>query len=234
MTLRRVTEPDDPAVVGFGALQDRTYFEPDMLIPASYISKLLEWQTPQRHNLLLVAEQGEKVVGGTLFHAFPEVATGFSSYLATAPELRGQGLARRLHDARMDWLDEAVGGRVAGVFIDVVAPGRLSPEEREAEQAVGSDPAQRRAVFGSLGFRQIDMAYQQPVGGPDGGPVTNMDLLYCPRDPADTVPVALVLDTMRAYWQDWLGERRTGQALAALAAQADADGTFRLVSPVGG
>ncbi|PNY81092.1 GNAT family N-acetyltransferase [Deinococcus koreensis] len=231
ITLRRVTEPDDLAIPGFGALQDRTYFEPDMLIPAGFISRLLEWQTPQRRNLLLVAEQAGKVVGGTLFHAFPEVGSGFSSYLATAPELRGQGLARRLHDARLDWLDEAVHGRVAGVFIDVVAPERLTPEDWKAERAVGSDPAQRRAAFGSLGFRQVKVTYQQPTGGPDGGPVTNMDLLYCPRDPAESVPAELLLNTMRAYWQDWLGERRTGQALAALAAQAGADGSFHLVSP---
>ncbi|WP_295815248.1 GNAT family N-acetyltransferase [uncultured Deinococcus sp.] len=233
LTLRRVTDPDDPAIAAFGVLQNRTYFEPDMLIPATYIARLLEWQSPERVNLLLVAEQAGEVVGGTVFHAFPQVGTGFSSYMATAPEVRGQGVARLLHDRRMEELDAAVGGRVAGVFIDVVSPQRLSADELEEERSVGSDPARRRAVFAHLGFQQVDVAYQQPAGGENGGPVTNMDLLYCPREAADTVPAALVLGTMQAYWQAWLGEKRTQTALAALDAQAQANGTFRLIDPTG-
>lgn len=233
VTIRRVLEPADPAIAAFGGLQNRTYFEPDMLIPAAFIGRLLEWQSPERRNLLLVAEQGRQVVGGTVFHAFPQVGTGFSSYMATAPEVRGQGVARLLHDARMTALDGAVGRRVAGVFIDVVAPTRLTPAELAQEAAVGSDPMRRRAVFGHFGFRQVDIQYQQPTGGENGGPVTNMDLLYCPRDPADTIAARLVLDTMSAYWLAWLGEKRTQSAVGVLAAQADPDGTFRLVDPTG-
>ncbi|GHF62710.1 GNAT superfamily N-acetyltransferase [Deinococcus metalli] len=233
ITLRQITDPSDPAIAAFGELQDRTYFEPDMLIPAAYLVRLLEWQSPERRNLLLVAEQAGRVVGGTVFHAFPQVGTGFSSYMATAQQVRGQGVARLLHDRRMALLDEAVGGHVAGVFIDVVAPQRLTPRELAEERAVGSDPVRRRAVFAHLGFRQVDVTYQQPAGGENGGPVTNMDLLYCPRVPADRVPAALVLGTMGAYWHAWLGEARRDHALAALAAQAAPDGTFGLIDPTG-
>jgi len=41
MQLRRVTDPHDPAIEAFGHLQDRVYFEPDMLIPARYIAMML-------------------------------------------------------------------------------------------------------------------------------------------------------------------------------------------------
>ncbi|WP_027480918.1 GNAT family N-acetyltransferase, partial [Deinococcus pimensis] len=192
-----------------------------MLIPASYIGRMLtSWSDASRRNFLVVAERAGEVVGGTLFHYLAAANAGFSSFMATAPEVRGQGVARLLHEERLRVLDDAAGGRVEGVFIDVVAPDRLTEEEREAERRVGSDPLRRRQVFARLGFRRVDVPYEQPTGGPDGGPVTNMDLLFCPREPAETVPLALVLDTMRAYWIGWLGEKRTERALAALADRA--------------
>ena len=237
VTVREVLDPTDPAIVAFGALQDRTYFEPDMLIPAEYVGRMLVGSTPERRNFLVLAERSGEVVGGTLFHHLGVPNTGFSSFMATAPEVRGEGVARRLHDARFGVLDRAArelhGREVEGVFIDVVAPARLTPEEREAERAVGSDPVGRRRVFERLGFRQVDVAYEQPVGGPDGGPLRNMDLLLCPRRPADSVPLALVLGTMRAYWSGWLGARRTEQALADLAERAGHRERLELISPVG-
>ena len=218
--IREVTRGDDPAIEAFGALQNRAYFEPDMLIPPEYLGRMLAWSDSGRRNLMLVAERAGEVVVGTVFHSLGSAGTGFSSFMATAPEVRGQGVARLLHEARFAALDRAAGHQVPGVFIDVVAPQRLSPEELEAERAVGSDPTRRRQVFGRLGFRRVDVRYEQPVGGPGGGPVTNMDLLYCPREPMHTVPLRLVLDTMRAYWMGWLGEKRTERAVRELEERA--------------
>ena len=68
-------------------------------------------------------------------------------------------------------------------------------------------------VFSSLGFKRVDVRYEQPVGGADGGPVTNMDLLLCPRESIDTVPTALIVAAMLEFWTPWLG-RKTAQAAA--------------------
>lgn len=221
VSLRLVTNPQDPAIAAFGVLQERAYFEPDALIPAAFIGRMLEMSTTGRRNFLLVAEEGGEVVGGSVFHFFAGPNTGFSSFLAVAPGVRGRGIARRLHEKRFETLDEAAGKSVLGVFIDVVNPARLSPEELAAEEAVGSDPFARRRIFGKLGFRQVGVRYQQPLGGPQGGPITNMDLLFCPREAAQGVPLNVVLDTMRAYWLPWLGEKRTERALSQLREQAN-------------
>jgi GNAT superfamily N-acetyltransferase len=207
LELRRITTANDPAIASFGQLQERTYFEPDMLIPASIIGQMLEWSNRDRENVLLVLEDSGRVVAGTLFHFLRKTNIGFSSYLAVDQDFRGQGLARRLHQARFDVLEEIAGAKVEGLFIDVVNPDRLSMSELELEHSIGSDPKMRLKAFASLGFKRVDVRYEQPVGGENGGAVTNMDLLFCPRDAATSIPTSLVTDTMRTYWTPWLGAK---------------------------
>jgi hypothetical protein len=206
LILREVRSSDDPAIASFGRLQRSVYFAPETLIPSEFIARGLADQGGARRNFLLIIETAGEVVAGTFFHWLADAQTGFSSFLGIAQAFRGRGLARRLHEARFSKLDQAAGGRAQGVFIDVVNPERLPPEDLERERRVGSDPWQRRRAFGALGFRQVDIRYEQPVGGPNGGPVTNLDLLYCPREPLAMIPTALVVATMRAYWSPWLGE----------------------------
>lgn len=222
VTVRRVTSANDAAIEAFGELQSRVYFDPDALIPARYIGFMLQGRG-ERENVLLVAERAGQVIGGTLFHFLAAANTGFSSFMAVSPVARGTGVARALHEARFAALREA-SPTLHGVFIDVVAPERLADEERAAEARVGMDPRARRAIFARLGFRQVDVRYEQPVGGEDGGPVTNMDLLYCPSSPAEDVAVDVVVNTMRAYWSPWLGAeaaRRHADALRARAGKRD-------------
>jgi GNAT superfamily N-acetyltransferase len=217
LELRRVSPKDSPAIAGFGKLQNRTYFEPDMLIPAQYISQMLE---QNQRNVLLVLEDDGKVVAGTLFHYLAKTNVGFSSYMAVDQNYRGQGLARRLHLARFETLEEIVGRKVEGLFIDVVNPSRLSSAEIDLEHSVGSDPSVRLKVFVRLGFKRVNVRYEQPVGGENGGAVTNMDLLFCPRDAADSVATSLVVETMRAYWTGWLNAKTVSRASDALEARA--------------
>jgi GNAT superfamily N-acetyltransferase len=211
MNIRRITNPVDPAVTAFVALQNSVYYEPDALIPGGAIRMMLSIPMTGRKNFLLVAEEEDAVaekptlLGGVLFHYFKKPNVGFSSFMGTSLAARGKGVGRALHEARFATLDEVTGRRVHGIFLDSVAPERLTPEELEAEKRVSSDPAQRREVFHHLGFRKVAIRYEQPVGGPNGGPVTNMDLLYCPHDPADAVATDLVIATMQAYWSPWLG-----------------------------
>ena len=230
LTIREVTDPRDPAIAGFGRMQVATYFAPETLIPAEYISRMLRAETGARRNFLLVAEVHSRVIGGALFHWLADAASGFSSFMGVEREMRGQGIARRMHEERFRILDRAAGGHAPGVFIDVVNPTRLTPAEMQGERRVGSDPWHRRRALAHLGFRQVDIRYEQPVGGPNGGPVTILDLLYCPREPAEFVPTALVVATMRAYWSAWLGQAAENHA-RELQSRARGAEHLALISP---
>jgi GNAT superfamily N-acetyltransferase len=229
LVIRQVEDPHDRAIAGFGEMQEAAYFAPETLIPGRYIPQLLA--NPKR-NFLVVAEVDGRVVAGTLFHWLAEAGAGFSSFLGVEHSLRGQGIARRLHERRFAVLDRAAGAKVAGVFIDVVSPTRMAPEEIEREHKAGSDPVERRHAFAHLGFRQVDIRYEQPVGGPNGGPVTILDLLFCPHEPADEIPTALVAATMRAYWTPWLGKAGALRHARELKARAQGAAKLRLISPV--
>jgi GNAT superfamily N-acetyltransferase len=234
MILREVRDPNDPAIAAFGSMQRAAYFAPETLIPAEYIPLMLggSGEAFSRHNHLVVAESGGQVVGGTLFHWLASPRVGFSSFMGIDRAFRRRGIARRLHEERFRILDRDAGGRAPGVFIDVVNPTRLSPEELERERRAGSDPWERRRVFEHLGFRQVGLRYEQPVGGPGGGPVTTLDLLFCPRDPTDSIPTALVVSTMRAYWEGWLGDARAERSAAELGARAGGAAQLALESAV--
>jgi GNAT superfamily N-acetyltransferase len=196
-------------------VQDASYPEPENLIPASMLPRLLTWQDDARRNFVLVAEENGVVLGGSVFHLFGVVHTGFSSFMAVAHQARGRGISRLLHEARFTVLDEYNGREVDGVFIDVLNPKRMSAQQLEHERSVGADAFARRAIFDRLGFRRVAFAYQQPIGGPDGGPITTMDLLFCPHPGrvVSNVPTQTVLDTMRAYWSAWLQPARMNAAL---------------------
>jgi hypothetical protein len=231
VTVREVTDPQDAAIVGFGRMQTDAYYAPETLIPAQYVPRLLGGESGTRRNFLIVAEADGQVVGGALFHWLADAGSGFSSFLGVNLAWRGRGVARALHEARFAILDRAAGGHVPGVFIDVVNPVRMSEAELERERRVGSDPWNRRRAFEKLGFRQVDIRYEQPVGGPNGGPVTILDLLYCPHEAVDRVATSLVVATMRAYWSPWLG-RDAARHARELEQRAGGAQWLALLSPV--
>jgi len=113
-----------------------------------------------------------------------------------------------------------------------VNPSRMSRRELERERGAGSDPWDRRRTFARLGFGQVDIRYEQPVGGPNGGPVTVLDLLYCPHEPADSVPTSLVVATMQAYWSPWLGKAAAGRHARELQSRAGGRTMLALISPI--
>ncbi|TDE86841.1 GNAT family N-acetyltransferase [Deinococcus sp. S9] len=217
ITVRHITDPRDPALVAFGQIQERSYYAPDMLIPPAAFPQLVAGRGGGlRENRILVAEDATgQVLGGTVFHLLPEAA--FSSFLAVAPEARGQGISRALHTAR---LEEVRTHGLAGLFADSVFAGRQDAPDREAEARTGTNAVTRRRALHALGYRTVDVPYWQPVGGPDGGPLTDLDLLYHPLDEADSVPTALVTGTLRAYWTAWLGQDRARSEAEALAERA--------------
>jgi hypothetical protein len=233
ITLREVVDPRDPAIAGFGRMQRATYFAPETLIPAQYIPRLLSASAESggRRNFLLVLEQDSRVLGGTLFHWLAPPGVGFSSFMGIERGARRRGLGRRLHEERFRILDQAAGRQAPGLFIDVVNPARMSAEELERERTAGYDPWDRRRAFAHLGFRQVDIRYEQPVGGPNGGPVTILDLLYCPREPADAVETSLVVAALQAYWTPWFGASGAVHHAQELGARAHGAPRLALISP---
>ncbi|WP_425147561.1 GNAT family N-acetyltransferase [Deinococcus sp.] len=230
MNIRRVTRSTDPAIPAFGRLQDAVYFEPEMLIPARYIAQMLGAASEGRQDVLLVAEdERSELIGGSVFHYLAEAEAGFGSFLGVALSARGRGVARALHDARWAALQELSDGRCRALFIDVVNPQRESEEQRAHEAAAGSDALARRRSFQALGFRTVDLPYVQPVGGENGGPVTDMDLLAYSPALAARLPVALVGATMRAYWTPWLGRARAEQEARKLEAGAQGQAEVALL-----
>jgi GNAT superfamily N-acetyltransferase len=228
-----VSSPRDAAIRAFGQLQRETYFDAGSLIPGEFIPRMLGARGGKRENHLIVAERRGEVVGGTFFHLLRDANSAFSSFMGVRATARGLGLARAMHEARFRTLDEVDARPVPGIFIDVAALDRLPPSEIEAERRFGFDPPKRIAVFGALGFRKVDVPYRQPVGGPDGGPLTTLDLLYCPRDPRAThVSAHLVAQTMRAYWVAWLGEE-TSQREAERLESFSREGQFALLPEYG-
>ncbi|MFC6616590.1 GNAT family N-acetyltransferase [Deinococcus radiophilus] len=215
VTVRRITDPHDPALAAFGEVQRRSYYAPDTLIPPQMFPDLVAGADSGRRNRILVAERAGTVLGGTLYHLLPRA--GFNSFLGIDAVARGTGVGHALHRAA---LDDVQAHGLAGMFADSVYAGRQSAESRAAEARTGTDPLARRAALDRLGFRTVDLGYWQPVGGPDGGPVKDLDLLYAPLHPALQVELKLVSDTLEAYWQPWLGGLHTGTELRGLRERA--------------
>jgi hypothetical protein len=107
----------------------------------------------------------------------------------------------------------------------------MDAAELESERRVGMDPFARGVIFQHLGFGRVDIRYEQPVGGPNGGPVTKLDLLYCPQQPAHTVPTLYVVATMRAYWSGWLGPERAAFFAQQLEQRANGRQELQLLPP---
>ncbi|WP_278911943.1 GNAT family N-acetyltransferase [Deinococcus wulumuqiensis] len=215
VTVRRVTDPHDPALAAFGRIQEASYYAPEMLIPPAAFSRLVAGTPGGRNDRILVAERSGEVVGGTLYSLLP--TAGFNSFMGVSHAARGQGAGRALHAASLEDLRAA---GMSGMFADSVHASRQSAAEREAEARSGSDPLVRRRQLHALGLRTVDLPYWQPVGGEDGGPLKDLDLLYCPLDGGDTVPLGLVTRTLEAYWRGWLGPQRARAEAEALSERA--------------
>ncbi|THF69344.1 GNAT family N-acetyltransferase [Deinococcus sp. Arct2-2] len=215
VTVRRVLDPADPALPAFGRVQDESYYDPDTLMPPQMFPRLV---SGPRNRVLVAEDESGQVLGGTVFHLM--TAAGFTSFTGVARQAQGRGVGWALHAAK---LEEVRAAGLAGIFADSVFAGRQDAEDREAEAKAGSSATARRAALHAWGLRTVDIPYWQPVGGPNGGPLTDLDLLYQPLDGSQTVPLDLVTQTLQAYWNGWLGQKRAAQEAQALADRAEAE-----------
>jgi hypothetical protein len=228
IAIRRLVDPRDPALGAFSELLNATFADPDTVLELERMQDFLaqaQAQAPQQQQpphqrtervfSIIVAEHEAAVLGGALFSYVPATNCGFSEYLVARKAQHGQGLGRRLFDARRGLLDAQARqvGQTAcrGLFIEVDNPGRTPPDLLAKERETAIDAATRLQIFAHLGFWRIDMAYVQPSLGRGKEPVSYLDLLFAPwsEDVQATrcVPAAWVLGTLGPVWASWAPER---------------------------
>ena len=101
------------------------------------------------------------LLGGTVFSYVPATNCGFSEYLVVRKERHGQGLGRRLFDARRAVLDELAqqsqAGACSGLFIEADNPERTPADLQARERETAMDALVRLQVFAHLGFLRVDI-----------------------------------------------------------------------------
>jgi GNAT superfamily N-acetyltransferase len=214
--LKLVDSPNDPDLSGLSALMQRTFPDPNTVLGLDRMQEFLAANRPSadRRFCVLVAideERGGGVVGGSVFSHVVKSNCGFSEYILTDRAIRGQGLGRRLFDARKAVLHAAAQGYGApgcrGLFIEVDNPRRTPADFAEAERETSLDVWERLRLFEHLGFRRVDAPYVQPPLAPDKHAIEYMDLLFAAWEPSSAersrIPVGWLLNTVEAIWAAW-------------------------------
>ena len=215
VTIRRLAEPADPALGAFSDLLHATFADPDTVLELERMQHFVVHPQPDRAFSIIVAEAQGVVLGGALFSYVPATNCGFSEYLVARKAEHGQGIGRRLFDARRAILDAQArqAGQTAcrGLFIEVDNPRRTPANLLEQERETAIDAETRLRIFAHLGFWRVDMTYVQPPLGAGKQPVRYLDLLFAPwaEEARSTgrVPGAWVLGTLGPIWASWAPER---------------------------
>jgi len=207
--IEEITDPAHPALGGLAHLLRTTFADPNLVLSEAQVRAGAGRREADRTVHVLVALDGDAVVGGVFFNYVPASHCGFSEYLVVDRAYRRAGIGRALVEARRATLDRqarahgAPGAR--GVFIEVESPERTPAEFLERERQTALDAWDRLRVFHRLGFLRVDITYRQPPLGPDKDPVDYLDLLFCPWD--ETVrrqrllPPRWIIDTVRPVWR---------------------------------
>lgn len=216
VTIREVSDPADPEVEAVAGLLLETFADPNIVLPAARMREFLEATragspAAGRTFHVLTARAGGRLAGATVFSYVAAAGVGFSEYMVVAPGFRGQGVARRLFDARRAVLDRQArtAGRqgAAGLFIEVENPERTPAEFLERERTTAIDAWARLRFFHHLGFRRCDLTYVQPPLAPGREPVDYLDLLFLPWDEsirrAGVLPPQVLLDAVKPIWAGW-------------------------------
>jgi hypothetical protein len=223
-SIRRLADPLDPGLAGLARLLQASFADPDTVLELDRMQAFLT-QPPaetNRHFRVLVAKDGGAVVGGSIFSYVPSTNCGFSEYLVVRKQRHGEGLGRRLFDARKTMLNElareAGQDSCHGLFIEADSPERTPPHLQAREREMAMDAVTRLAVFAHLGFLRVELDYVQPPLGPGKQPVTYLDLLFAPwaeRVRAEQrVPAEWVAETLCPVWHGWSPDDATADCKA--------------------
>ena len=113
---------------------------------------------------LIVAREGELVVGGVSFYFYGNVgnAMGMGSYLAVKNGFRGEGIGTELIGLRDRTLSSdalELDCRLKGLIIQVSDPELMDATEIERDVM---DPSKRERFWKRRGYRKIDFDFIQP------------------------------------------------------------------------
>ena len=208
--VREVTDPDDPAIAGFGEMQNAAYFAPETLDPGAVHPSPAggaDRRAPQ------LSHRGGDGRAGRGWRAVSFSGRG-GQWLFQLP--RGGALVSPA------WGCAALArGTPAGCWSELLraaSPACSSTwstlracllQSSSASARPARTPGIAAAPSSTWASNRWTFATSSPSAARTAGPVTILDLLFCPRSPSATgTDTSLVVATMRAYWSPWLRRRR--------------------------
>ena len=150
--------------------------------------------------VVLVAGDGEAVLGGVAFEYYPQSRCGLLTYIAIDPAARGHGLARPLAERALAGLRDAAhahGAALAAALAEAERPERLDPADPDAVRTA----RRRLAILARLGARRLQVDYVQPELPGGDGRADHLMLLRLDHDaaPLDTAALrAFLVEFYRA------------------------------------
>lgn len=186
---KEVVDPADRHIDDFAVLLRTTFADENICLSSERMREFLPaLPGPERSFYLVVLLAGARVPGGTLFSCSVATGAGFSEYMVLSPQLRGQGISRRLFEYRRQVLDRQARHfghpRAPGLLIEVENPERTPAEYVARERESAMDVVERPRYFSHLEYLRLDFDYVQPPLGQGQAPVEYLDLLFHPWDPA--------------------------------------------------
>ena len=141
------------------------------------------WPDPPQPLLdVILAIEGERILGGATIELYRTARAGFLTYIAVAEDARGKGIGRRLVAAARAWLD-AVGGPDVPMLAETE---RFRDTGNEAEREA---TAIRQRRLSGLGARRVDFDYVMPPLRPGLSP-HRLHLLALGEPPVEDQPIA--------------------------------------------
>jgi GNAT superfamily N-acetyltransferase len=207
-----IVDPHSPRLVEVAQLLQAVFADPNTVLGLDRLREFLAANAaPGERTFYVHAAIGrdDRVLGATVFSYVPRSNCGFSEYIVSRPDGRGQGIGRRLFDARKRQLDEAASAAgyagCNGLFIEADNPARTPAALLEAERQTAIDAFERLRLFAHLGFLRVDVAYVQPPLGPGKQAVDYLDLLFAPwrADAQSEIPSIWIVETLAPIWAAW-------------------------------
>ena len=146
---------------------------------------------------IILAFEGKKMVGGTIFELFPKTRCGLLSYFCVLPEYRRLGLGSVFIRMALDSIDsdsiKLNGKKCHALFLETNNPLRVSKDV--------FDPLVRIKALRKIGCHLLEFPYVQPPLAPGQIPDTNLVFLCVRRDVDKFFEGNIVLDFLKEFWR---------------------------------